>query len=144
VYRPIGGGLWLISATIKEPEFYEADEKSILRELLFLEIQLLPELPMDYIASFLLSAVGTTCIYAGYWLFCDLPAMSGRGSRVNRAAVFLLNIVPGALLALSGAALLTTEARGILSHRPAVQRHAPAAEGTSWHPQSRTWFDRAA
>jgi hypothetical protein len=94
---------------------------------------------MDYVASLFLAAVGATCIYAGYKLFCDLPAMGA-----SRAAVFLLNIVPGALLALSGTALLTTEARGMLSTRPAMRREAPPAEGTSWHPRSRTWFDHAA
>jgi hypothetical protein len=84
---------------------------------------------MDYVASLFLAALGATCIYAGYKLFCDLPAMGA-----SRAAVFLLNIVPGALLALSGTALLTSEARGMLSHRPAIRRDAPPAEGTSWHP----------
>jgi hypothetical protein len=84
---------------------------------------------MDYVASLFLAAVGATCIYAGYKLFCDLPAMGA-----SRAAVFVLNIVPGALLALSGTALLTTEARGMLSHRAAIRREAPPAEGTSWHP----------
>ena len=89
---------------------------------------------MNYVASLFLAAVGATCIYAGYKLFCDLPVVSAHGPRASRAAVFLLNILPGALLALSGTALLTTEARGMLTHRPAMQRHAPAAEGTSWHP----------
>lgn len=84
---------------------------------------------MDYVASSFLAALGAACIYAGYKLFCDLPAMGA-----SRAAVFLLNVIPGALLALSGTALLTTEARGMMSHRPAMRREAPPAEGTSWHP----------
>jgi hypothetical protein len=54
----------------------------------------------------------------------------------------LLNIVPGAFLALFGAALLTTEARGmVLAHRPAILRQGPAAEGTSWHRTTPKSFD---
>jgi hypothetical protein len=69
--------------------------------------------------------------------------MSAQAPGVNRASVLLLNILPGALLALSGTALLTTEARGILSHRPAMHRDAPPAEGTSWHPRSPKGFGHA-
>jgi hypothetical protein len=108
-----------------------------------LEIQLLQDVPMDYVASLFLAAIGATCIYAGYKLFCDLPAMSEHGHRASRAAVLLLNVVPGALLALSGTALLTTEARGMLSHRPSIRRDGPPAEGTSWHPRSPKAFSHA-
>jgi hypothetical protein len=59
-------------------------------------------------------------------------------------AVFLMNIVPGALLALFGTVLLTTEARAMVSHRPVVEHHQPAAEDTSWHPGMRPAFHRAA
>jgi hypothetical protein len=91
---------------------------------------------MNFVAMLFLTAVGATCIYAGYRLFCDLPAMSRRGPRANRAAVFLLNIVPGALLAMSGTALLMAEGRVMLSHRPAIRHYEPAAEGTSWRRES--------
>ena len=87
--------------------------------------------PMEYIASLFLAALGAAGILAGYRLFCDLPVMRG-----SRAAVILLNMLPGALLASSGTALLTVEARAMFSHRPAMRRDAPPAEGTSWHPPS--------
>jgi hypothetical protein len=98
---------------------------------------------MNFVATLFLATVGATCIYAGYRLFCDLPAISRQGLRANRAAVLLLNIFPGALLAMSGTALLTAEARVMLSHRPAAIRHyEPAAEGTSWHRRSPKVFNR--
>jgi hypothetical protein len=107
-------------------------------------MQLLKDVPMDYVASLFLAAIGATCIYAGYKLFCDLPAMNEQGHGASRAAVLLLNMVPGALLALSGTALVTTEARGMLTHRPAMHRDAPPAQGTSWHSASPKIFNHAA
>lgn len=118
--------------------------KSNIFRIWVLEIQLLQELPMDYAASLLLAALGAACIYAGYKLFCDLPVMGGPGLRATHAAVLLLNMVPGGLLALCGAALVTTQARGVLAHRPAIHSNAPPAEGTSWHPKGATAFDHQA
>ena len=111
----------------------DSGEKANVFNCLFLEIQLLLSLHrrnMDCVAMLFLASVGTTCIYAGYRLFCDLPAVSRQGPHVNRAAVFLLNIVPGVLLSVSGSALLTAEARVALSHRPAVRHYEPAADDT--------------
>ena len=88
---------------------------------------------MDRIATLFFMAVGLMCIYAGYKLFCGLPAIHRQGARASRTSVFLLNIIPGALLALAGTGLLAAQTRGLLSHRPAVHRHGPAEEGASWH-----------
>jgi hypothetical protein len=82
---------------------------------------------MDIIAVLFLAAVGATCIYAGYRLFCDLPAASP-GRPTNWAAILLLNVLPGALLAMSGTALLAAEGRLMISHRAAVRHYEPAAE----------------
>jgi hypothetical protein len=97
---------------------------------------------MEQIATLILAGVGAACIYAGYRLFCGLPAMK-RVGQTNRAGVFLMNMVPGALLALFGTVLLTTEARAMVSHRPALERHQPATEGTSWHSTSPRDFGHA-
>jgi len=85
---------------------------------------------MDRIAMSLLAGVGVLLIYAGYKLFCGLPHMNG--SSASRTSVFLLNIVPGALLALVGTGLV---AQGIWPHKqttPLVNRHR-ASEGATWH-----------
>ena len=95
---------------------------------------------MQQIATLILAAVGAACIYAGYRLFCGLPAMNNPGR--NRAAVFLMNMLPGALLALFGTVLLTTEARAMVSHRPGIEHRQPAAQDTSWHPGMRPAFTR--
>lgn len=88
---------------------------------------------MERIGMLFLAALGLTCIYAGYRLFCDLPAMNGDRPQANRVGVFLVNIIPGALLALIGVGLLSAEVHGAMSHQPAgVHRHQPA-EGASWH-----------
>jgi len=85
---------------------------------------------MDGIATLFLTGLGLFCIFLGYRLFCGLPAMNGL--RASRSSVILLNVVPGALLALFGAGLLTAEVRGVISHRPPISYHQPAA-GTAWH-----------
>jgi hypothetical protein len=95
---------------------------------------------MENPATLILAAFGLACIYAGYRLFCGLPSMN----KYTRPAVFLMNVVPGALLALFGTFLITTQARAMVSHRPAIQRHQPAAEGTSWHPGAAHHVDRSA
>ncbi len=103
---------------------------------------------MHRIAMLSFATLGATCIYAGYQLFCGLPALNGhlngQGPRMTRAGVLLLNVVPGALLALLGTGILTAEVRGIVTHRPAFQRHIPAAEGTSWHPAKSGFLSGAA
>jgi len=88
---------------------------------------------MDRIATLFLAGIGLALIYGGYKLFCGLPAINRQGAPASRTSVFLLNVIPGALLALAGTGLLAAQTRGLLSHRPAVHRHGPAEEGTSWH-----------
>lgn len=88
---------------------------------------------MDRFAMLLITSLGIACIYAGYKLFCGLPALNGQTSRASRTGVLLLNVIPGILLAIAGTGLLSAEVHGILSRQPAIQRHQPAAEGTSWH-----------
>jgi hypothetical protein len=96
---------------------------------------------VDRFAVLLITSLGVACIYAGYKLFCGLPALNGQTTRATRSGVLLLNIIPGILLALIGTGLLTAEAHGILSHRPSVQRHQ-SQEGTSWHQHKRGFMDR--
>jgi hypothetical protein len=98
---------------------------------------------MDHVAALFLASLGATCIYAGYRLFCDLPALQARPNG-NRAAIWLMNVVPGLMLALFGTALVTTQTCAMLLPRPAVRRHAPAAEGTSWHPVQQSPVHRIA
>ena len=98
---------------------------------------------MNYIATLFLAVFGATCIYAGYRLFCGLPVLSEAG-RVTWARGLLLNVIPGALLALFGTALLTTEARAMMPHRAGVHRYQPATEGTSWHSVAPRRVGRAA
>lgn len=97
---------------------------------------------MDRFAVFLITSLGVACICVGYKLFCGLPALNGETTRASRSGVLLLNIIPGILLALIGTGLLTAEAHGILSRHTSVQRHQPAAEGTSWHLHQRGFMDR--
>ena len=79
--------------------------------------------------TLLLIAAGLFCVAAGYWLFCESPALR-RSVTIRR--LFWGNIVPGALLALFGTGLVTVQTRSLLAHRPDVRRHAPAAQDTSW------------
>ena len=88
---------------------------------------------MDRIAILLITGLGVACIFAGYRLFCGLPALRGQAPGTSRTAVWLMNVVPGALLALLGTGLLAAEARSLTSHRPAIQRRQPPAEGVGWH-----------
>lgn len=86
---------------------------------------------MNHLPTIFLAVLGLTLIYAGYELFCGLPVMSQRA--VSRARVILLNMVPGVILTLAGAALFTTEARAMISQRSDFHRHlAPASD--SAHP----------
>jgi hypothetical protein len=78
----------------------------------------------------LLAAFGLICIVVGYRLFCGLPAR-----QYPRATVLVLNILPGALLALFGAGLFTTQARAMFAHRPATHRAAPSEQDTAWPSQ---------
>jgi hypothetical protein len=98
---------------------------------------------MDYVAAFFLASLGATFIYAGYRLFCDLPALHERPN-TNRLAVVLMNVIPGLLLALVGTALVTTQARAMLLPRPAVRHNTPPTEGTSWHPVGHVTVHRSA
>jgi hypothetical protein len=95
---------------------------------------------MENQATLIFAALGIACIYAGYRLFCGLPSMKTN----SRAKVWLMNVVPGALLALFGTFLFTSEARAMVSHHAPIQRRQPAAEGTSWHPGSPRASDHAA
>jgi hypothetical protein len=61
----------------------------------------------------------------------------------NWRTVFLLNAVPGALLALFGTGVLTAEARTVFSHSRTIHHIQPATEGTSWHHTLPKLFDRA-
>lgn len=101
---------------------------------------------MPSFAMLLLACVGLGSIFGGYRLFCGLPVLNNRGSGrpATRRAVFLLNIVPGALLALFGTGLLMAEARGAIAPRPAVRHHRLSPEGTSWRPAALPGLTRAA
>ncbi len=83
--------------------------------------------------AILFATVGLICIYAGYRLFCGLPAMNGSKPRANWLTVVLMNVVPGALLALVGTGLLMGQVRTVFSHPTSIPRHQPPAEGTTWH-----------
>jgi len=91
---------------------------------------------MDLVTAWFLVCVGATCIFAGYKLFCDLPALSEPQPRENRASVVLTNVIPGLLLAVLGTALVTTQVRGMISPSRMIRHHEPAAHGASWHPVS--------
>ena len=100
---------------------------------------------MERFAVLLLTSLGFACLFAGYKLFCGLPALNGETSRASRTGVLLLNIIPGILLALIGAGVLTAQVEGILAHHQSAERHE-SPDGASWHmhkrgPMSR---DRAA
>jgi hypothetical protein len=100
---------------------------------------------MDRIAMLFFAGLGAACIYAGYKLFCDLPAMNSEHARPNGIAVFLMNVVPGVLLAVLGVGLLAVQAHGAMtSHRgPAGHRQA-VPEGASWHPGKAGFSTRSA
>jgi hypothetical protein len=99
---------------------------------------------MDRVTALFLVALGATCIFAGYRLFCDLPALSEQRHRANRLAVLLMNVVPGLLLAVFGTALVTTQLRDVFAPSAVIRHRAPATEGTSWHPAGSGTFRRAA
>ena len=72
----------------------------------------------------LLTAIGLICIYAGYVLFCGLPAARRGRSRMR---LFLLNLLPGALLALIGMSAVTWQVKSVIApHRVVRQRQVPA------------------
>jgi hypothetical protein len=74
----------------------------------------------------LLTAIGLICIYAGYVLFCGLPAARIGRSRMR---LLLLNIVPGALLALIGMTAITSQVKSVLEpHRIVRERQTPAVD----------------
>lgn len=85
---------------------------------------------MDRLGMVFLAGVGLVCIYAGYELFCGLPAARGH-SRFSRALV--LNIVPGALLGLAGMGILTAEFRMAISHKPAIERRQRPVDESTGH-----------
>ncbi len=85
---------------------------------------------MDRTATWILAGLGAICIYAGYRLFFAAPAAKRQGFLPRRAALLLMNMLPGAVLTLFGAAILTTAASTLFWHRQPVIQHTPAA-GTS-------------
>ncbi len=88
---------------------------------------------MDYFVRLFIATLGLACIYAGYRLFCGLPALNPHRP-VNRASVYALNVIPGVILALSGAGLLTAQALIPLSHRhssTSIERRVPS--GAAFH-----------
>jgi hypothetical protein len=91
---------------------------------------------MNQLATVLLSVLGVAFIYMGYQLFCGLPALNASGRPATRARLLLLNVIPGALFALAGTALLTNQAKAMMPHNSGVQRYRPETQGTSWHPRS--------
>ena len=97
---------------------------------------------MDLLASLLVASIGVACIAAGYRLFCGLPALSGQRPPVSRFGVVVRNVIPGILLTLIGAGVLTAEVRGVLTHRLPV-RHVQRGPG-SRHSGLSHFSDRAA
>lgn len=82
--------------------------------------------PVTRVMTVLMTAIGIACIYAGYLLFCGLPA--ARTAR-SKARVFAINIVPGALLALIGMTVITAQLRSVMEPRPMVRQHAAERSG---------------
>lgn len=77
----------------------------------------------------LLALAGIGCIYAGYVLFCGLPA--ARAGR-SRTRLLCVNILPGALLALIGMSVITFQVKSVIApHRVVPERQAPA-ERDGW------------
>ena len=99
---------------------------------------------MDRIAMLFLTFVGVVCICAGYKLFCGLPALNSQTARLSRSGVFMINVIPGVLLALFGTGLLMAQVHGALTHKPAVEHRHPASEGATWHRGKAGFFARAA
>jgi hypothetical protein len=99
---------------------------------------------MNLVAALFLTGVGATCVFAGYRLFCDLPALSEPRPRGNGTSVLLTNVVPGLLLAVLGTALVTTEVRDMFAPGHTIRHHEPAAHGASWHPVSPAIVHRSA
>ena len=66
-----------------------------------------------------MTSLALACIYAGYKLFCGLPALN-RGSRIG---VLLLNVIPGILLALIGTGLLAAQVHNVVSHASVARHH---------------------
>ncbi len=91
--------------------------------------------------AYFFAAIGVACIYAGYRLFCGLPAL--RTAPADPASVVLRNMLPGALLAVTGAALLTVQAQAVLGAHTGPRRHTPPVEGTSWHRPGPHFVERA-
>ena len=102
---------------------------------------------MDRFAIILAASLGLACIYAGYKLFCGLPAQQSDGPAASRTGVVLLNVIPGALLALLGAGILMAEVHGFTTHGAghgtAIHRHQPAS-GASWQRGRSGFFARSA
>ena len=97
---------------------------------------------MERFAVLLLTSLGFACLFAGYKLFCGLPALNGETSRASRTGVLLLNIIPGILLALIGAGVLTAQVEGILSHRNRLVERHQSPDDTSWHLHNRAPVSR--
>lgn len=98
---------------------------------------------MDRVTALFLAGIGAALIFAGYKLFCDLPALSEQGPSANRASVLMMNVIPGLLLAIFGTTLVTIQVRDVFAPRPAIRHRVPATEGTSWHPAGVPEFRRA-
>ncbi len=80
---------------------------------------------MDRLISLLLATAAVAAIYLGYTLLCELPATRGAG----RIKVILLNLIPGALLTIAGAGILTTQAQTLIARHRAL--HHPATGRTT-------------
>lgn len=85
---------------------------------------------MDRTAAWIVAGLGGICIYAGYRLFCTAPVAGGRTELARRTKAVLANFLPGAVLALFGAAILTTAAQSLFMKKPAAHGRTPAS-GTS-------------
>ena len=72
------------------------------------------------------------CLHEGYKLFCGIPAAGSQ----TRGRVFLWNIIPGAVLALLGAGLLTAGVHRIVSHDAQAHRSVRGSHGVVWHSAS--------
>lgn len=79
---------------------------------------------MERWITLFLTGAGIALIYAGYLLFCGLPSAENRRN-VSKTRLLMLNVLPGALLALSGMAIITAQVRTVLVPHASIQHHQP-------------------
>jgi len=75
---------------------------------------------MNWLGMLFFTGLAVVCIHAGYQLFCGLPALRCTG----RLGTFVLNIIPGALLALIGMGILTAQVRSLVLHKTVLHKTA--------------------